>query len=213
MLIKSRKRKLGASIIELMVAVALLGGLTALAASLIRHGSNYLRTTTAQLDTQKDALLALNWMLRDLSEASPVAIHTNSWGSPHEPPQAPLPGPPRGVVFASPRDANGQVSYGGTAIQWNSRVCYFLDIPGGGNLYRVVKTHPAESLPRLINPNNEDTSDFQSNLSSLPHRILAQNVSYLDVQRQAAGIEIKLEAANSDRSFTVYVSTLVHPKN
>lgn len=196
-----------------MVAIALLGGLTALAASLIRHGSNYLRTTTAQLDLQKDTLLALNWMLRDLSEASPVAIHTNAWGSPHVPPQPPVAGPPRGVVFASPRDANGEVSYGGTAIQWNSRVCYFLDIPAGGKLYRVVKTHPAESLPRLINPNTEDTSDFQSNLSNLPHRMLAQNISYLDVQRQAAGIEINLEAANSDRSFTVYVSTLVHPKN
>lgn len=209
----SPKRAAGTSLIELMVSLALVGLITLVAGALMRHGASYLKNTTAQVDLQRGALLALNWMARDIGEASPVAIHTNSWGTPPVPHQPPIAGPPRGVVLASPRDVNGQVSYSGSAIDWNSRLCYFLDLADNGKLYRVIEPHPPEPLPLVIDPTTEDTDHFQTELPNLSHRLLAQQISYLDIQRQAAGVQITLEAATPDRRFSILVTTLVHPKN
>lgn len=193
--------------------MALVGVLTSLSAALIRYGSSYIKNTENQLELQRGALLTLNWMIRDLSESSPVAIHTNPWGSLPEPPQPPLAGPPRGVVFASPRNANGQVTFAGSRIEWHSRICYLLDLADQGKIYRVVETHAPDPLPRVINPVVEDTNYFQSNLSVLPNRLLAKNVTYLDMQRQVDGVQIMLVATSPDQKFSVRVDTLVHPKN
>lgn len=196
-----------------MVSVTLMAGLTLLAGSLMRYGSTYLKNSSAQLELQRSALLALNWMSKDISESSPVAIHTNSWGSPPVPPLPPTAGPPRGIVMASPRDANGAVAYTGSSIDWSSRICYYVDLADNGKLYRAIEAHPPDPLPRLINPAVEDTDYFANNRATIPHRLLAKQVSYLDIQRQAAGMEITLETATDTRNFTMLVTTLVEPKN
>lgn len=196
-----------------MVSVTLMAGLTLLAGQLMRYGSNYIKNSSAQLELQRGALLALNWMSKDISEGSPIAMLPNSWGSPPVPPQPPTAGPPRGIVLASPRDVNGDIVFSGNSLEWNSRVCYYVDLADQGKLYRATEPHPPEALPRVIDPLVEDTDHFLNNRATIAHRLLAENVTYLDVQRQVAGIEITLEAATETRNFTMLVTTLVHPKN
>ncbi len=201
------------SLPELIVSVLLMAMLTLLAARLMSLGSTYLKDGKDQLDLQEGMLLAMNWISKDVAESSLVAIYASPWGAPPVPPIPPAPGPPKGIVMASPRDANGQISFTGTSINWNSRVCYYVDLADNGKLYRVTLSHPPETLPRVIDPTVEGTAFFQANLSTLPRRLLAERISYFNVERQAAGVDISLETATRDRKFTMLVTTLVRPRN
>lgn len=204
-----RRGGAGASLIELLVAMALMALLATVAWKLLSAASRQLENSRRQLNLQQDVLLALNWLSRDISESSLVAIHTNPWGAGPLPPVPPTPGPPRGIVLASPRDGDGNISFSGTAVTWSSRICYYVSAEG--ELFRALAVHPPKALPPVIDPMSENTDEFAT--GPYPRRRLAGQVSYFNVERQAAGIEVVLETASLDRRFTMMIDTLVKPRN
>lgn len=203
------RRRAGISLAELLVATALMSLLSTLAWKVLLTASRQLESGRQQLDLQRDVLVALNWLGRDISESSLVAIHTNSWGAPPRPPVPPASGPLRGIVMASPRDSDGNITFSGATVTWNSRICYYLTT--GGELFRAVAARSPETLPPVIDLTFENTDAFATGTN--PRRRLAGQVSYFNVERQAAGIEVTLETTSLDRRFTMMVDTLVKPRN
>lgn len=204
----------GATLTELIVAIGLMGIISVLVSVMMQNGSKYLRNTRIQLELQRGALIALNWMSKDVAEGSPVAFHVEEWGSDPTPPIVPptCVNPP-GVVFASPRDAGGQVSYSGTNIEWNSLICYYVDLADEGKLYRVSESMPTAIEAPLIDPTSQSTDYFDANRTSLNNRILARHIDYFDVKRLTTGIQIRLQASDPAGQFSILTETLVHPRN
>lgn len=101
----------GFTLIELLISSALLTLLLTAIVAALYYCNRYLRASEAKIEAQAQTMKAVNWLARNLSEATPRAIKT---------------APGLGVSFASPRTPDGrEVEFSGARLLWQQNsACY-----------------------------------------------------------------------------------------
>ncbi|MCA9797449.1 MAG: hypothetical protein KC910_36810 [Candidatus Eremiobacteraeota bacterium] len=152
-----RKGNLGASLAELLIASSLFFMLSLALFQVMQTGSDFLRRSEASLDMQKELLLSLTWIHKDMSESSAALFVREA----------------DGMVFASPRDLDDQLRLDGVGrLMWQRVVAYYLEERAGVPcLIRKERAITASANPPTLPSLDEMRSD-----SSLPPRVLARNV-------------------------------------
>ena len=132
-------RRRGATLIELMIACALLGGVLLGVAQLVAAGGRYLRVTDAKVDLQHFSIRAMGKLTRELSDSD-----QESYAFDNTDPAGPW------LVFASPRNEEGHISFDSVGrMLWPKQICYYVrTIDGTSCLCRKEKLYsPAPTAP------------------------------------------------------------------
>ena len=98
-------KQLGATLVELVVASALVLLIMGELWMLLQTGTRFYLRSRAQSDVQRHALIALRWMSTDLAEGAPLSFKH------YDPDDPSITTDRNGFVFGSPKDANEAASY------------------------------------------------------------------------------------------------------
>ncbi len=172
-----RGRLRGASLAELLIASTLFLMLSVALFQVMHTGSAFMRRSEASLDMQKELLLALTWIHKDMSESAARVFRKD----------------PQGIVFASPRDLDGQLQLDSVGrITWQRIVAYYVDdVAGVPCLIRKERALTATSSDPILPPVTDMISD-----GSLHPRVLARSVQAFEGADTAA--------ADTPYAITVY---------
>lgn len=204
----------GTSLIELIVA-SFISGLILLEIYWLAHaGSQFYRRTRGQSEIQRESLLALRWMSKDLAEGSALSFRYYK--------KFPTPGgaPERwhGISFGSflAADGSGVARQNGTGrMLWASVICYYIDNDDHG-LYRQVRglADPTQTIPPII----DDSLDAPKVMAALPkggttYRPIARGVQEISVVQGPKDVQLKLDVRDVDLGFGIEVQTRLEMKN
>lgn len=203
----NRSRK-GTTLIELMIASALILIVLSVSLSLIVSCLRYFRETDGAVAVHDTVLTAVTKLERDLKESNPgtFQIYTT----------------PPGVVFASPRLPDNTIDFDDTSLQplWQKRICYYLeatDVAGEFNLVRKEEYLPVGDVSDTPPPPTVDTAHFESSVSS--GGVVARGVTRFDwvpgppVEVTLACTDISNRGTSSEAEFLVEVNTSVSFRN
>lgn len=167
---------------------------------LIAAAVRYYRTSQDTIELQQNVLVSVTKLTTELGESSLQSVLVD-------------PSPPGGVIFATPRNASGDIRYdptSGKAI-WERMLCYYVEVVGGVPcLVRKEKPLPATDAPPLIPP-GETTAGFQADVS-LPRRVVAHRITAFEVV-DSAPLLVKVTAEDERADFKIEVEANVQPKN
>lgn len=148
-------------------------------------------------EVEQGAATANSRLAWELVEANPGAIAADSTG----------------IVFVSPRDANGNVQMSGGSIVWPKLVCYYLDEINGVNcLVRKEETltPPQTGTPSV--PSGRTPSWFKT--AALDQQIIARHVASLDVTLgYPIKLAVKAECSPVGLPNTISMTTSLIPRN
>ena len=135
------KNSRGASLIELTVASLIVLLLMLEIWRLVAAGSRFYHRARSQSDVQRNSLIALRWMAKDLSEGSTISFREYKT-------DGPTPMTHAGIVFGSPTvPGTSSVNYDAKGrMIWSSVIGYFID-PADKTLYRQQIPLADPSLP------------------------------------------------------------------
>lgn len=195
----------GHTLLEVVIASALMGICLLGILALVRSGARYLQLTEAKTALQSDAIKLMRRLMDEFSETNDSAfeVGNSTNGSTRQ-----------GVVFASPRNpVSGEVSYDGAGrMLWPKMVCYYLTQEQGvGCVARNVAAvpHPTAFPPSLPSLDNYLSIEY-------PSRILARNVSLLELKREASVLALQLRMelpASYGRKYGFEVKTQIFTRN
>ena len=200
------EKERGATLLELMIASALILIVLSVSLSLILSCVRYFRETDGAVQVHDTVLSAITKLERDLKESNPSSFQIYA--------------APQGVVFASPRLPDNTLDFDDTSLLplWQKRVCYYLEPAGAEfNLVRKEEFLPPASVSDTPPPPTVDTAYFQANVST--GGVVARGVTRFDwvagppVQVTLACTDISHRGADSEAEFLVEVSTSVSFRN
>ncbi len=204
-----RKRsQAGVSLIELIVASCVVGLLMIEIWGLARAGSRFYLRARSQADIQRNSLLALRWISRDLGEGSSISFREytteGGTGQANNVSRA-------GIVFGSPTDTQGNVSYDDRGkIMWNSVIGYYIEASDGA-LYRQQMMLPA---PLAYAPTIDNDSHSPDILAGRPNpRLIARHIHSIETTQGPSDILVKLVSRDKDIGFGITVQTRLEMKN
>lgn len=206
-----RHSRIGATLIELMIASTLLLLVMSSVSMLISASSRHYMVMDASLDLQKESVLAANWVTREMAESNENSVTYFAPGTGRE-----------GVTFGSPRTHLGGMQYtNGGALVWQKRVCFYIDIIGGKSALQrtewpleIRTTYP----PRVYNigqfPGPAHTPAYFLGVEA-PRRLVAKNVDRLVVDTSVAPIAVTLELSSirHGKPFSATIQSKVHFRN
>ncbi len=191
-----RDGRRGATLIEALVCAVLFGVLLSATFAVLILGLRSYRTHLAMADLERDASTALGRAAAEVAESGASTVRVDA--------------APPGIVFASPRDAEGTVRLDADGhMLWQKWVCVYVD---GARLLR--KERPLDA-PQTVEPSPtscESTQSFQE--SGEAAHMLAAGI----VDLQASGIRPLRLALTGElkplgRSNRIRVQTAVAPRN
>lgn len=183
---------------ELLVSIMLVGLVMVGINAMLRAGIRYYRFTSFTLEAQQNVLVGLNKMATEIQEGSELSLRVDRDA-------------PGGVIFGSPRNASGGITYQGTQIEWGKLVCYYVEtIDGVPCLVRKAKLITPTLGPPVI-PSEETTLAFQSD-TSLTRTVVARHVLALDVT-DSYPLVVALTAGDPTGEFKVQADTKVDMRN
>ncbi|MEW6284122.1 MAG: hypothetical protein AB1758_36245 [Candidatus Eremiobacterota bacterium] len=193
-------RLAGASLIELVVASALVSLILLCTQQLIAGAVRYYRISTDTMEVQQNVLVSVTKLTTELGESSLMSVRVDL-------------NPPGGVIFATPRDEEGNIKYdpaSGKAI-WKRLLCYYVEDVGGiPCLVRKEKQLTPTDYPPIIAA-TETTAAFQAD-PSLPRRIVARRVTVLEVV-DSSPMAVNITAEDERAEFLIKVEAYVQPRN
>lgn len=172
---------------------------------MIRAGSQFYRKARAQSEMQRNALLALRWLSKDLSEAAPLSFRY------YDPENPASPSVRQGIVFGSPKDLENNVHYNENGrLLWTTMVAYYID-PESKSLYRK-KVELSEHVARAPQVTDED---FHIDLLATPptDRVIAHDLYKLEAVPGPKNIKIDIQCRSEDLGYGISVSTRLEMKN
>lgn len=172
---------------------------------LMRAGTQFYVKIRAQSEVQRDALLALRWLSKDLSEGAPLSFKAYAPDNPSAVSVHP------GIVFGSPKDLQEQVQYNDHGrLMWTSVVSYYID-PATKTLFRVkLPLDPPVSRAPTI----EDEDYHVDVMAGIPNaRTIAHNVVELITVQGPKNIKVDLKCKNEELGYGIKVSTRLEMKN
>lgn len=201
-----RRVERGASLIELTVACAIVMLLMLEIWKLASAGARFYHRARSQSDVQRNSLLALRWVAKDLSEGSTISFRQYSV-------DGATPMTHAGIVFGSPSEAGtGAVSYDSNGrMLWSSVIGYFID-PDDNTLYRQQLALPAprKTFPPVID-NDTQSTDV---LAGLPGpRVVARQIQTIKTIQGPKDIRVELSTRDEQLGFGLKVQTRLEMKN
>ena len=197
-------RKLGATLLEMIIVLGIVSIILLSVARLVRVSVDYYFYSTAQLEVQRNALLSLNLLSQQLTASTYESVYTDN-NLPHP-----------GIVFASPRDASGELVRDGSGnLVWTRLICYYIDtVNGQTGLVRkefeltVQDTNPPDPVAL-----GADITYFR-NLPT-PGRFMARGITKLSTSELTDALEITItsEVNQGNNWLEMDVATTIVPRN
>ncbi|MEW6277252.1 MAG: hypothetical protein AB1758_01430 [Candidatus Eremiobacterota bacterium] len=190
----------GSSLIEMLLCCALMGLLMVCIQRMMAAAVRYYQNSNATTEIQQNTLVGMAALSTEMVEGNRGSFRVDS-----NPPLT-------GLIFGSPRGADGKVRYEGTKLLWQKLVCYYVEeVNGVKCLVRREQPSGPTTFPPLIS-NAEDCESFQAQ-PGLPRKIVARNISRLD-STQSFPIPITIEGEITvSYTFKVEVTTKISMKN
>ena len=192
-----------------MVASLIVGLLMLMIWRLVATGAQFYRKVKSQGDIQRDSLLALRWMAKDLSEGSAVSfrkyVTETSEGVPTGFTHA-------GIVFGSPNVKDtGNVAYNAKGrMLWSSVIGYYID-PVDNTLYRQqLALGSSKTFPPIIE-NNLHSTDVMAGRPG--PRVVARNIHKIETTQGPKDVKIELSTRDTVLGFGIKVQTRLEMKN
>ncbi len=203
-----KPRPSGVSLIELIVASAIVILLMVEVWGLVRAGGRFYLRVRSQSDIQRNSLLALRWITKEIGDGSAISFREyttdGAGGQASTVSRA-------GIVFGSPTDASGQVHYDERGrLQWSSVIGYYIE-PSDRILYRQKLLLPApQGYPPIINNDLHSTDQ----LATLPApRLVARHIHSIETVQGPSDILVKLHTRDQDIGYGITVQTRLEMKN
>ncbi len=189
----------GATLIEIMVASAVTFLIIFMAYDMLAAARRYYVKIQTMQEITDHSLYAMVRLTRELEETSARSIHIDS--------------DPPGIVFASPRDLQGNFNYnpmGGPS--WTKYVCLYWD-SSTRKLMKVDELLPGghvSSPPQI--PPTRNTTFFAT--SSYPKTVLARDIAYFEITGTKP-LSVSLECSKQifGKTYSTKITTEVTPKN
>ena len=200
------KASRGTSLVELMVASVIVLLLMFEIWKLVAAGARFYHRARSQSDVQRNSLIALRWMARDLSEGSAISFREYKI-------DGPSPVTHGGIVFGSPTVMGStNVAYNNQGrMIWSSVIGYFID-PADMTLYRqqMPLPDPKKTFPPVID-NQTQSTDV---LATLPQpRVVARQIKEIKTTQGPKDITIELITRDEELGFGIKVQTRLEMKN
>ncbi len=186
---------------ELVVSSALMLMLMGSLVAILNSSSRYFLSMTNASDVQRACLLASNRVASEMAEGNLQAILESAVD--------------KGVVFASPRDRNGQILFDPNTreLLWHQFVCFYIENHGETGRLRRQNEFFA---PQREAPLPTRGIPYFKSLSPGPNSglsgIISENVYFLEVSRTQE-VQILIGAKDSRGEYRVSVKTVVHTRN
>ncbi len=193
----------GATIVELLIVIAVISLIMVSVALLIRVSVDYYFYSSDQIEVQRRSLLSLSLLTQEITATNFNSIMTDET----------MPNP--GLIFASSigpsggalRDASGR-------IEWNRLVCYYVDVVDGRSaLLRKEEAIPGTNEP----PDPMFMGRTIAHFRALPTagRFMARGVTNLRTERltDAVRITITAEVREGRNWLEMDVDTTIVPRN
>ena len=196
----------GASLIELTVASAIVLLLMLEIWKMVAAGSRFYHRARSQSDVQRNSLIALRWMAKDLSEGSTISFREYKLDGPNPMTHA-------GIVFGSPTIAGASgVAYDSKGrMLWSSVIGYFID-PQDKTLYR--QQIPLPDMTKTFPPVIDNDTQSTDVLAGYPQpRVVARQIHEIKTTQGPKDISIELITRDEELGFGVKVQTRLEMKN
>ncbi|MEW6283399.1 MAG: hypothetical protein AB1758_32620, partial [Candidatus Eremiobacterota bacterium] len=147
----------GVSLLETLIAAGLLALLLTYVYQFLVAATRYQKGCMAALELQKQSLTGMSALTAELSESAYASVKDD----------------PPGLIFASPRDANGKVSYDGSGrVLWRCWVGYYPDMVNGRPclVRKTLPINPPGATPP--SPDGQSTAAFRSLQSPVKTRVV-----------------------------------------
>lgn len=173
---------------------------------LVSAGARFYHRARSQSDVQRNSLLALRWIAKDLSEGSSISFRQYSVDG-----TSPATHP--GIVFGSPTPVgNGPVEYDSNGrMLWSSVIGYYID-PNDSTLYRqqLALAAPKKTFPPVID-NDTQSTDV---MAGVPNpRVVARQIQTIKTVQGPKDIRVELSTRDEDLGFGIKVQTRLEMKN
>lgn len=166
--------------------------------AVIVANNQYLRNSEARMMMQREALMSLSQMTRELTETDRYAINVDT----------------DGVVFASPRNLHNQITFDPRGrLQWWKYVCYYRANFGGNPcLIRKVVALPTPATDVPPAPTVASVRDDPT----LTPKVLAQYVDSFTPTLTAAGpvdLDLVVKKKHYGRTYGMEIKSKVYMRN
>ena len=198
-------KQLGATLVELVVASALVLLIMGELWMLLQTGTRFYLRSRAQSDVRRHALIALRWMSTDLAEGAPLSFKH------YDPDNPSITTDRNGFVFGSPKGANEAATYNEEGrLLWTSVIGYYID-PASKDLIRakILLEEPKESAPQILDELYHITlMEAASN-----RRMVAQDAYDIETVQGPQDIQVTLRFRDEDLGFGLKIQTRLEMKN
>ena len=198
-------KQLGATLVELVVASALVLLIMGELWMLLQTGTRFYLRSRAQSDEQRHALIALRWMSTDLAEGAPLSFKH------YDPDNPSITTDRNGFVFGSPKDANEAASYNEEGrLLWTSVIGYYID-PASKDLIRakILLDEPKESAPQIL----DELYHISLMEAASNRRMVAQDAYDIETVQGPQDIQVTLRFRDEDLGFGLKIQTRLEMKN
>lgn len=209
---KTRRKWSGVSIVELLVSSGLVLLVLGEIWFLLQAGGRFYLRARGQSEVQRNALFALRWLTKEVTEGNPVSFrHYETESESGEAEEAGEAGEIEGLVFASPKDNDGQVRYDSKGrIQWASIVAYYIE-PESKILYRT--SIELDELTSKV-PQIDDETHHVNILSALPNRrVIARGIIDLTTEQGPRNVLLEIHSRDEEAGAGLKVRTRLEMKN
>ena len=198
-------KQLGATLVELVVASALVLLIMGELWMLLQTGTRFYLRSRAQSDVQRHALIALRGMSTDLAEGAPLSFKH------YDPDNPSITTDRNGFVFGSPKDANEAASYNEEGrLLWTSVIGYYID-PASKDLIRakILLDEPKESAPQIL----DELYHISLMEAASNRRMVAQDAYDIETVQGPQDIQVTLRFRDEDLGFGLKIQTRLEMKN
>lgn len=188
------KAKKGVSLIELLIATALMGLVMTMILELMYYGNRYVRVQDTKLQVQTECLKAMHTMSRELVEADSLAYNTS----------------PDGIVFCSPRSDTGNIVFDVFGhMMWYKFVAFLKeDVNGTPCIVRRMRMLPVPATEPQPPPT------VASMIGSGQFETVARNVTKFEVDNnKPTKLLCRVEVKQYGRTFGAEIQTSVFMRN
>ena len=188
----------GMSVPEIMVAMAIFAIVLSSVAQMIRHTVRYYNTHVQATEIQQQAIQAAQWISQEMQEGSYRSVISAPAPSPH-------------IIFGSPRDVDGKLSFEDEVMLWQKFVCYYVTSMKGESLLargELAFEKPAKAAPPV--PSAITMDSFLD--PSARQRVMARHIESIGVEVLDSA-EIEIKANLNDGAFTLTLKTSVEMGN
>lgn len=205
-----RKSRLGASLIEIVVSIAVFSLVLVSLAKIMNAGYEQYWIASGSLEVQKAALTGTQLMVAELTQSNMDSVEIVD----------PLPRPDKTVpafddiVFALPDDLNGERHYSNRGVvEWWSFVSYYTqEVNGVRSLLRSSMASPSPTTEVPV-PSVLGITSATVQASAAP-RMIMTGVGNFDLEQREDLVRIELTGIFQQRgTFSITIRNQAFPKN